>query len=110
MDNTAMNDTDKSELIEFFQANYLDGDAIQQGQMVSSTVVKEFITDFVEPLITQQCNQARKDELFKTYTQVIGDEKAPHSRYSRVTKIFTEYLKKRNAELKAQAKESNKGE
>jgi hypothetical protein len=105
MDNTAMSDTHKSELIEFFQANYLDGDAIQQGQMVSSTVVEEFITDFVEPLITQQCNQARLDENVTTavaLTSIIPDTFT----YNK----FLEYAEYRKKTLETQAKESNKGE
>lgn len=45
--------------------------------------------------------EIRKDELTKTYTQVVGDKETPSSRYSKVTRIFNIYLKKRYAELEA---------
>ena len=53
---------------------------------------------YITDLITTQKKAARIDELFRTYTQVIGEQGVPI--YSKVTKRFTEYLEFRNAQLK----------
>lgn len=35
----------REKLLEVFEANYLDGDKMQPGQMISSTEILDFITD-----------------------------------------------------------------
>lgn len=55
--------TDDEWLKESFEANCLDGDAVQEGQMLASTYVLEFLLETVLPHSQAKELKGRQDEL-----------------------------------------------
>lgn len=49
----------RERLVKIFEANFLDGDKVQRGQMLASTEVVEYIDEFVLPLFSRETRQAR---------------------------------------------------
>lgn len=52
------------ELRKHFEANMLDGDTIQGGQMLSSEAVFEYLEEYVSDLLTQVGEEGPKDKPF----------------------------------------------
>lgn len=58
----------RDKAIRLFEANFLDGDKVQGGQMVTSAEVIEYLDEFLLPLLEAYSLQEQRNRLDRIYT------------------------------------------